>query len=646
MCGIAGLLTASSAEQSAALLARVEAMGRCLAHRGPDSGDAWIDAAGGIALAHRRLAIVDLSPTGHQPMVSADGRFVVSYNGEIYNAAELRAELEAAGAGPFRGHSDTEVLVQGCSFWGVEGTARRLIGMFAFAAWDRRERQLSLVRDRLGIKPLYWGKFGSVLLFGSELKALRAAGGWAPELDRESVTAYLRLAYVLAPRTIYKSVYKLLPGHILTVAPGGEPRIAAFWSLAQVVAKGKQEPLNDLSDSEAIAHLEELLSDAVRRRLVADVPVGAFLSGGVDSSTVAALMQRVSDRPVHTFTIGFENAAYDEAPYARAVAEHLGTDHTEVYVSSERARSIIPELPRYYDEPFADVSQIPTMLVSGVAREKVAVALSGDGGDELFAGYTRYAFASRLWSRLSWMPRPVRSRLAEALQAVPPGALQALFACLPTSIRPFAAGDRLHKLARVLDLPDVDALYRALVSQWQNPAALTSVNEPPGPLDDPVAVGAPVDRVERMQFLDMLTYLPDDVLTKVDRASMAVGLEARVPILDHRVVELAWRLPARFKLRNGNGKWLLRQVLYRHVPKSLIERPKQGFAVPLEDWLRGPLREWAEDLLDPALLAADGLIDPGPVRMAWTEHLSGRRNNQYRLWVVLMLQAWRREAGL
>lgn len=647
MCGIAGLLTEPDRLPAAELAARARSMGDSLLHRGPDGGDVWVDAEAGIALAHRRLAIVDLSPAGHQPMASSDGRFVLCYNGEIYNAAELRADLEAAGVGPFRGHSDTEVIVEGCRLWGVEATVGRLIGMFAFAAWDRAERRLFLVRDRMGIKPLYWGRFGDLLVFGSELKALRAAGGWSPEIDRESVAAYLRFAYVPTPRTVYKGVHKLPAGHILSLAPGEAPRVAPFWSLREVAAQGRADRLDELSDAEAVERLDSLLSDAVRRRMVADVPLGAFLSGGVDSSTVAALMQRASDRPVRTFTIGFESGGYDEARHAKAVAAHLGTDHTELYVSPERARSVIPDLARFYDEPFADASQIPTMLLSAITREHVTVALSGDGGDELFAGYTRYAVASRLWNRLSRLPRPVRGAAAAAVHAVSPEAWQRLFDRLPRRVRPFAAGDRLHKLAGLLDLPDANAVYRSLVSQWQDPAALLKgAGEPAGPLDDPAASGAPGDAVERMQFLDMLTYLPDDILTKVDRASMSVSLEARVPLIDHRVVEFSWRLPGRFKLRDGTGKWLLRQVLYRHVPKDLIERPKQGFAVPIADWLRGPLREWAEDLLDPASLAADGLLDPAPVRAAWTEHLSGRRNNQYRLWTVLMLQAWRREAGL
>jgi len=646
MCGIAGFLDAKGSPGTADPRAVADAMGRTLVHRGPDAGATWTDSDAGIALAHRRLSIVDLSPAGSQPMASADGGMVIAYNGEVYNAAELRAELESAGLGPFRGHSDTEVIVEGCRHWGVENTTKRLIGMFAFAVWDRADRRLWLVRDRLGIKPLYWGHFGGLTLFGSELKALRAHGGWTPEVDRAAVPAFMRYGYVPGPDSIYRGVQKLLPGHILTIgaAPNDQPRITAFWTLAETVAEARANPLDDLSDAEATDRLEALLGDAVRRRMVADVPLGAFLSGGIDSSAITALMQAASDRPVRTFTIGFAERGYDEARHAAAVAAHLGTDHTELTVSPAHARDVIPRLPHFYDEPFADSSQIPTMLLSAMTREHVTVALSGDGGDELFAGYTRYALTSRLWSQISKVPRPLRSLGAGAITAIPPGAWQSLFNLLPSRIRPFAAGDRLHKLAGLLPLSDRDAVYRYLISQWRDPVAVCRGRQgTPSFMDDPATAGAPSDIMERFQYLDTLTYLPDDILTKVDRASMSASLEARVPILDHRVVAFAWQLPNRFKMRDGKGKWLLRQMLYRHVPRALIERPKMGFGVPIADWLRGPLREWGEDLLDPRRLEEDGFFDPALVRGVWTEHQSGRRNMQYPLWATLMFQAWLRE---
>jgi len=646
MCGIAGFFDAAAGRGPADLHTIADAMGRTLIHRGPDTGATWTDTEAGIALAHRRLSIVDLSPAGHQPMASADGGMVIVYNGEVYNTAELRAELESAGLGPFRGHSDTEVIVEGCRHWGVEDTTKRLIGMFAFAVWDRTNRRLWLVRDRLGIKPLYWGRFGGLTIFGSELKALRAHGGWTPEVDRAAVPAFMRYGYIPGPSSIYKGIQKLLPGHILTIgdSPNDQPRITPFWTLAETVAEARANRLDDLSDTEATDRLEALLGDAVRRRMVADVPLGAFLSGGIDSSAVTALMQAGSDRPVRTFTIGFAERGYDEARHAAAVAAHLGTDHTELTVSPAHARDVIPRLPHFYDEPFADSSQIPTMLLSAMTREHVTVALSGDGGDELFAGYTRYALTSRLWSRLSNVPRPLRSLGAGAITAIPPGAWQSLFNLLPSRIRPFAAGDRLHKLAGLLPLPDQDAVYRYLISQWRDPASVCRGQQAaPSFVDDPTAAGAPDEIMERLQYLDTLTYLPDDILTKVDRASMSASLEARVPILDHRVVAFAWQLPNRFKMRDGKGKWLLRQMLYRHVPRALIERPKMGFGVPIADWLRGPLREWGEDLLDPRRLEEDGFFDPALVRTAWTEHQSGRRNLQYPLWAALMFQAWLRE---
>jgi len=641
MCGIAGFLDRTRRRSAGDPETLVRAMGEALHHRGPDDGGVWLDPEAGLALAQRRLAIVDLSPAGHQPMVSADGNWVLVYNGEVFNQEQLRPELEARGV-RFRGHSDTEVILESCAAFGVAATVRRLIGMFAFALWDRRGRTLTLVRDRLGIKPLYWGQQDGLVLFGSELKALTAHPGWQPEIDRDALTAFFRFSYIPAPHSIYRGIAKLPPGCLLELAEGAAPRLERFWDGRAVVAEAGRQRFEGWSDGEATDQLEALLRDAVRRRMIADVPLGAFLSGGVDSSTVVALMQAESTRPVRTFTIGFGDPAYDEAGHAQAVARHLGTDHTELYVTPAQVQAVIPRLGQWYDEPFADASQLPTYLVSALTRRHVTVALSGDGGDELFAGYNRHALADRLWPRLARLPLGLRRVAGAGLRALPPAWWDALGAALPARWRPRQLGEKLHKLAPLLGLAGESALYRALVSQWPEPGRLVpGGHEPQGLLWDPTLAAEVPELVERMQLLDLLTYLPDDILTKVDRASMAVALEARVPLLDHRVVEFAFRLPAHFKRRHGQGKWLLRQVLYRHLPPALIERPKMGFAVPLAEWLRGPLRDWAETLLDPGRLAQAGLIDPAPVRQLWQEHLSGRRNHQYQLWPVLMLELWR-----
>lgn len=648
MCGFCGFLLESEGRSTAAVSAAggfeavLRRMNDRIAHRGPDGDGLWTDEAAGVALGHRRLAIVELSPLGRQPMESADGRFVVVYNGEIYNFQDLRGELEAAGH-QFCGHSDTEVLLEACAAWGVERAVTRLVGIFAFALWDRRDRVLSLVRDHLGVKPLYWTRQNGALLFGSQPKALRAHPAFAAGLDRDALAAYLRLSYVPAPHSIFQGVRKLEPGRILTVRPGRELEETVYWDAEAAARDGLANPLN-LSDTDATDTLEELLSDAVGRQMMADVPLGAFLSGGVDSSTVVALMRRHSDRPVRTFTIGFREGGYDEADAARAVARHLGTDHTELTVEPRHALDTIPNLPEWYDEPFADSSQIPTVLVSQLTRQSVTVALSGDGGDELFAGYNRYLWGDRVWRRMAPLPRGLRRAAAGAVRAIRPGGWDALFGLLPEGRRPRQPGDKLHKLAGVLASPGPDALYRRLVSQWNDPEAAVrgGVEPKDGALWDAGLAERLPGFVERMQHLDTVTYLPDDILAKVDRASMGVGLEARVPLLDHRVLEFAWRVPLAQKIRDGQGKWLLRQVLYRHVPKDLIERPKSGFAVPIDAWLRGPLRDWAEDLLSESALRSEGWFDPAVIRACWAEHLSGTRNNQHRLWSVLMFQAWTR----
>ena len=641
MCGIAGMVDWRAATSADALRSIADAMIETVRHRGPDAGDVWVEAEGGVALGQRRLAIIDLSPGGAQPMHSADRRFVITFNGEIYNYRDIRRELQAIGHS-MRSDSDTEVLLEACALWGVEAAIERAIGMFAFALWDRKTRSLTLARDRLGIKPLYYAASPERILFASQLKAFRPAPHWKPTIDEDAVVGYLRLAYIAQPRTIYREAEKLAPGHILTLREGSTSSPKCFWDLRGIAVAGQRrnDPVPD--PREAADRLDALLRDSVKLRMIADVPLGAFLSGGIDSSTVVALMQAQSTRAVKTFSIGFHESGYDEAQCAKQVAAHLGTDHTEFYVEPRHALDVIPHLADWFDEPFADPSQIPTYLVSELTRKHVTVALSGDGGDELFAGYNRYVWAERLARAVNLVPRPLRGASAAALRALAPQTWNRLFGFVPAAWRPALPGDKLHKITTLLDNPQPDAIYRRLVSQWERPEEVAAAGrEPRGPMWDPTIARDFHDLVPRMQFLDMITYLPDDILTKVDRATMAVGLEGRVPLLDHRVVAYSWSLPLEFKLRGGRSKWLLRQVLDRYVPRSLIDRPKMGFGVPIDAWLRGPLREWAESLLAPARLASDGFVRVEPVRRAWREHLEGSRNWQYPLWTVLMLQAWR-----
>lgn len=641
MCGIAGLWDQHHRKKGAALETALTAMTQAMVHRGPDAHGRWIDPELGLALGHRRLSIVDLSPAGAQPMVSSCGRFVISYNGEIYNAAELRPELEQAGR-RFRGHSDTEVIVEGIAVWGIEETIQRLIGMFAIALWDRRERHLYLVRDRLGIKPIYWAELNGCFTFGSELKALRTETGWHPELDQRSLAAYLRFGYVPAPHTIYREVQKLQPGCILRVSPNTRPSITPYWSLEEVAIRGQDKRFPG-DENEAAEALEALLRDAIKRRMVADVPLGSFLSGGIDSSTVVALMQAQTPRPVRTFSIGFHESGYDESRHAAEVARHLGTEHTELYASPKHALGVIPQLPEIYDEPFADSSQIPTYLVSEMTRQHVTVALSGDGGDELFAGYTRYLRSEALWRAIETTPRPLRSVAASGIRCLSPAAWTVVGNLIPEQRRPAQFGHKMHKLANVLaGEPEASAFYREVISLWLDPrCALPGATERHGALENAETRAAVPNFIERMQYLDTLTYLPDDILTKVDRASMAVSLEARVPLLDHRLVAFSWSLPPVMKVGTGLGKQLLRRVLYRYVPKELVDRPKMGFAIPVDRWLRRELREWAESLLSEHRLKQEGIFEAAAIRSRWTEHLEGRGNWQAALWAVLMFQAWK-----
>lgn len=646
MCGLAGFWThgrgiAVDEDVASAMADRIR-------HRGPDDHGAWVDADAGYAVAHRRLSILDLSPAGHQPMHSASVRWVLAYNGEIYNHLALRQQLQAEGAAPsWRGHSDTETLLAAVAAWGVETTLKRSVGMFALALWDRDERTLWLPRDRMGEKPLYYGWQGDSFLFGSELKALQAHPAFLSKVDRGALALLLRHNYVPDPYSIYAGIFKLLPGTLLCLKQGQrDVAPVPYWSLAEVAVRGTAQPFAG-TDAEALAGLEQHLGAAVRGQMLSDVPLGALLSGGIDSSTIVALMQANSARPVRTFTIGFAEREYDEAPHARAVAAHLGTDHTELRLSGGDALALVPQMAAMYDEPFADSSQLPTHLVMKLARGHVTVALSGDAGDEVFGGYNRYVFAPQVWKRLGWLPTPLRRAAGAALTALPAPTINRLASSLGKRIGVALPGDKAHKLGmRLRDMHSVDDLYVSLVSEWPQPQDMVIGGSiPPNLLDDRAQWPAIADPAARMMVLDGLTYLPGDILTKVDRAAMAVSLETRAPFLDRDVIEFAWSLPMHMKIRNGQGKWLLRQLLDRYVPRALIDRPKMGFGIPLDAWLRGPLRDWAEALLAEDRLRREGFLDPVPIRAAWQRHLKGDASFGYRLWSVLMFQAWLETQG-
>ncbi|HYJ31071.1 MAG TPA: asparagine synthase (glutamine-hydrolyzing) [Allosphingosinicella sp.] len=638
MCGITGFWTKGGLPGGAH--ATLHRLTSAIAHRGPDDQGAWFDDEAGLALGHRRLSIIDLSPAGHQPMASASGRYVLTYNGEIYNYRELRAELEALGAvAQWRGHSDTEVMLAAVERWGVAGALERLNGMFAFALWDKERRTLTLARDRMGEKPLYYGRMGETFLFGSELKALAGHPEFSRDVNRDALASYLRYNCVPSPASIWRGISKLPPGCSLEVSGGGT-RIGhpvAYWDLKSAAAAGSADPLPlgpELADN-----LDLLLRDSVLKRMESDVPLGAFLSGGIDSSLIVALMQAQSARPVRTFTIGFHEQSHNEAGHAKAIADHLGTDHTELYVTAADALDVIPRLPAIWDEPFSDSSQIPTYLVSALTRQHVTVSLSGDGGDELFGGYNRYVQGMRLWelgSRLGPQVKRILAGLIRSRGGI--SAASALMKLAPPSRRHLGIADRMPKIADAFEARSAEALYTRLVSHFDEPEALViGGREQTRPLEG--QEGSFRDFREMMMYADSVTYLPDDILVKVDRASMAVSLEARVPFLDHRVVEYAWRVPIEAKIRDGRGKRILRDLLYRYVPEALVERPKAGFGIPLGDWLNGPLRDWAEDLLDPRRLRDDGYLEPGPVRQLWDEQL--RRGGRHHLvWDVLMFQAW------
>ncbi|GLR86574.1 asparagine synthetase B [Bradyrhizobium iriomotense] len=641
MCGISGLWERNGCRLQD-LKRRASAMTQTLNHRGPDDSGIWLSEQASIAFGQRRLAIIDLSPMGHQPMVSANGQYAITFNGEIYNFRELRAELERCGV-RFRGHSDTEVIVEGFAQWGVKSTIARLNGMFAIAAWDAGERQLFLARDRMGEKPLYWAIFDGLVLFGSELKALRAYPGWKPSLNRGAIAAFLQHSYVPGPFTIYEDVYKLPPAGFVKIASGGGPEVGAYWDLASVVSQGQCNSLR--ADEEGLVdELEALLHDAVSRRMIADVPLGAFLSGGYDSSTVVALMQKASLRPVKTFTISFENPTFDESKHAEAVARHLGTDHTTFPVSGADALDVVPKLAEMYDEPFADSSQIPTHIVSALTRKRVTVALSGDGGDELFSGYSRYQSTDNFWRPRAKIPLALRRLVSSSICAVPPSTYNSIARYVPYYRRVPRVGQKAHRLAQILSMSSIDSVYYKILSQNHD-------NLVKGPQEVRTACWGQnlevllPDPVDRMRYLDMCTYLPDDILTKVDRASMAVALEVRVPFLDHRLVEWVWKLPSFHNARARRPKHLLRRVLARHVPDRLVERPKMGFGIPLVDWLRGPLRNWAEDLMSEACLSTGDIFYVEAIRSLWAAFLNGDSEQDFLIWNILMFQSWHRRWG-
>jgi asparagine synthase (glutamine-hydrolysing) len=643
MCGFAGLLTSTEMTRDE-LMAHAARMTAPIAHRGPDDDGLWVDPDAGVAFGFRRLAILDLSPQGHQPMHSPSGRFVTLFNGEVYNFKELRHRLEQHGF-RFRGGSDTEIILAAFEQWGIKEAVTRFVGMFAIAVWDTATRELSLIRDRLGKKPLFVYSEPGLVTFGSELKTLMAGPSFDSTIDRDALASYLRYLYVPAPQCIFGRAIKVPAGHVLTIA---DPRLSVppsepYWSLETVARDGLANPIN-ASEAETIDHLDALLGDAVRCRMHSDVPLGALLSGGIDSSTVVALMQEASARPVKTYTIGFSEQAFDEAEHAARVASHLGTDHTALCLTGDDARSLVPRLPEIFDEPLADPSQLPTLLVSQLARRQVTVALSGDGGDELFGGYNRYVYGVNVLRRVNRIPMPLRRCVAAGIGSVPAAAwsrVDRAASALMGGVSGGRVGERIQKVGNLMGASSEGGMYRSLLSAWQEPDRLVSgcsrTRDRNGEI---LHSGHPAHLLDRMMLADQTTYLADDLLAKLDRASMAISLEVRAPLLDHRVVEFSWRLPRALKLRGDVGKWILRQVLYRRVPRDIVERPKMGFSVPIDRWLRGPLRDWAEALLSTQSLAESGL-NPAPIASAWNDLQTGRRQSGSALWAVVMFQAWR-----
>lgn len=646
MCGIIGYL-GGQFENERISTDILKDMSDQILMRGPDSSGKWIDLSKKVALGHRRLAVVELSEAGHQPMSSYSERYVMTYNGEIYNNTEIRTELSKTGVKiKWHGASDTETILAGFDVWGIKDTISRITGMFAIAVWDKELGQLFLVRDRMGEKPLYYGWQGSgskkVFLFGSELKALKQHPEFANEIDRDSLSLYMRYNYVPAPNSIYKDIMKVDPGSIVTITLHKEShKTEKYWSALDVIKNGIDSPFTE-SRQNITDNLEVNLKKTISQQMMADVPLGAFLSGGIDSSLIVSLMQAQSSRPIKTFTIGFNEAGYNEAEFAKSVADHLGTDHTELYVSSQDALDVIPKLPKIYCEPFSDSSQIPTYLVSSLARHHVTVSLSGDGGDEIFCGYNRYLFADKLWKGLKITPSSLRGFIGKGIKNIPDSGWNKTFELVnkftPNKFNGVSWGDKLKKGAGVVASRDLTDLYQRLVSSWQNPASVVIGGKEDGKIFQEEF--NTLNDIQKMMTIDSLTYLPDDILVKVDRAAMGVSLETRVPFLDHHIFEFASKIPLSMKINKGVGKLVLRDILYRYVPKELIERPKMGFGVPVAEWLRGPLRNWGEELLSESKLASQGFFYPNVIREMWSEHLSGVRNWQSQLWAVLMFQAW------
>ena len=651
MCGIVGFFTLGPYGGANSLSAIVESMSDEIASRGPDGDGVWVDNHSGLSLGHRRLSIIDTSVAGHQPMMSSCGRYVLVFNGEIYNHNHLRECLEAAtkDSFPWRGHSDTETLLMAFSFWGIRKTLSEASAMFALALWDREQQILTLARDRFGEKPLYYGWVAGGFAFASELKAMHKAPGWQDELDSVVIEGYLRHGCVGGERSIYRDVFKLVPGALLTLSrqqlvSGMRPEAQRWWSAVDVASEAMHSRDSNVVSS---SRLEAVLKGAVGRMMEADVPLGAFLSGGVDSSLIVALMQAQASRPVRTFSVGFDDARYDESRHAAAVAAHLGTEHTTLRATAEMALDLVPRLPYLYDEPFADSSQLPTCLVASLTREHVTVALSGDGGDELFGGYNRHVWAPRVWSRMAPLPLPVRQGIAGLVRTIPASGYDQIMAIaarvMPSRFQVRTFGEKLYKLADVMGCDSPRALYFDLASMNRDPGLLMDPASRTGfELAERYPLLDSFSQTEWMLLMDTLTYMVDDVLVKVDRASMASSLEVRSPFLDPEVFQAAWSLPLHQRVDQGEGKRVLREILYQHVPRALIERPKMGFAVPLDDWLRAPLREWAEDLLSIRSLSALPMLNAGAIRQLWQQHLKGQGHYAQQLWVVLQLLAWAR----
>jgi asparagine synthase (glutamine-hydrolysing) len=646
MCGIAGIYCPNGLNQEEAKVV-VKAMSNSLKHRGPDDSGQWVDGGSGVALGHQRLSVVDLSPAGHQPMVSVSGRYVLILNGEIYNHSILRKEIELAVPMPWCGRSDTETFLACVEQWGIKSALKKSVGMFAIALWDRELRILTLARDRMGEKPLYYGWQGDTFLFGSELKAIKTHPAFQNQINRNVMPLYLRHGYIPSPYSIYKDIHKLLPGTFLQISHQQKdntlPNPIPYWALRQIIEEGYGNPFTG-SDEEAIRELESKLKHAISLQRIADVPLGAFLSGGIDSSLIVALMQAQSMQPVKTFTIGFSEKSFNEAEHAKEVAKHLGTDHTELYVTPSDAMEVIPRLSTLYDEPFGDSSQIPTFLVAQMTRRDVTVALSGDGGDELFGGYKRYERVQNIWDLHQKIPPRIRRFVASSLSKLSPALIDRMLSPFIRQSAGKSAANKVQSLTTLLSSESRENFYRTNVSHWSDPVSLVPGSiEPLTVFTDPSQWLQNGQLYDRMMYFDGMSYLPDDILAKVDRAAMGVSLEARIPMLDHRLIEFAWQLPFHTKVRNNQRKWILRQVLYKYVPEALIDRPKKGFGIPVGQWLRGPLRDWAESLLSKECLVKTNIFDVKLIRRCWLDHLSGKCNYQDAIWAILMFQKWHRE---